>query len=322
MAIPMDMAALLGLFLDTLLYGVFFTLYCFTLFILLKKTGIKRQLLLPVASLLLCIATAHLIIDFVRALDAFIFKVDTIGASDYYANFASPLFVASTALCITQTILADAIVVWRCYMLNDRSLLVAIPGCIILLASIGEYLERYYSTIVLSRNISQPPGYYGIGSLSRAHPLSNISLADYGCIATFDTLTMVLSVTSTSLNAWRIYRTRYFVPEGFAVFLPVFVVIIESGAIYSMSILVLLLTFFIGSNAQYTMLDIITPIVGITFCLIILQVHFDVGGNSPAEKFTEARGTLTSLFRGRDVREGFSMEPMTVHITEESAFSE
>lgn len=303
MAIPMDMAALLGLFLDTLLYGVFFTLYCFTLFILLKKTGIKRQLLLPVASLLLCIATAHLIIDFVRALDAFIFKVDTIGASDYYANFASPLFVASTALCITQTILADAIVVWRCYMLNDRSLLVAIPGCIILLASIAT-------------------GYYGIGSLSRAHPLSNISLADYGCIATFDTLTMVLSVTSTSLNAWRIYRTRYFVPEGFAVFLPVFVVIIESGAIYSMSILVLLLTFFIGSNAQYTMLDIITPIVGITFCLIILQVHFDVGGNSPAEKFTEARGTLTSLFRGRDVREGFSMEPMTVHITEESAFSE
>ncbi|KAG1845962.1 hypothetical protein C8R48DRAFT_757221 [Suillus tomentosus] len=303
MAIPMDMAALLGLFLDTLLYGVFFTLYCFTLFILLKKTGIKRQLLLPVATLLLCIATAHLIIDFVRALDAFIFKVDTIGASDYYANFASPLFVASTALCITQTILADAIVVWRCFMLNDRSLLVAVPGCIILLASIAT-------------------GFYGIGSLSQAHPLSNISLADYGCIATFDTLTMVLSVTSTSLNAWRIYRTRYFVPEGFAAFLPVFVVIIESGAFYSMSILVLLLTFFIGSNAQYTMLDIITPIVGITFCLIILQVHFDVGGNSPAEKLTEARGTLTSLFRGRDVREGFSMEPMTVQITEESALSE
>jgi hypothetical protein len=53
----------------------------------------------------------HLIIDFIRALEAFIFKVDTIGASDYYSNFASPLFVASTALCVTQTILADAIVV-------------------------------------------------------------------------------------------------------------------------------------------------------------------------------------------------------------------
>jgi hypothetical protein len=53
----------------------------------------------------------HLIIDFIRALEAFVFKVDTTGASDYYSNFASPLFVASTALCVTQTILADAIVV-------------------------------------------------------------------------------------------------------------------------------------------------------------------------------------------------------------------
>ncbi|KAG2156581.1 uncharacterized protein EDB93DRAFT_1127383 [Suillus bovinus] len=281
MTIPMDTAALLGLFLDTLLYGVFFTLYCFTLIILLKKTGIKRQLLLPVATLLLCIATAHLIIDFVRALDAFIFKVDTIGASDYYSNFSSPLFVASTALLITQTILADAIVVWRCYMLNDRSLFVAIPGCIMLLASMAT-------------------GYYGIGSLSLAHPLSNVTPADYGCIATFDALTMVLSVASTSLNAWRIYRTRSFMPEGSAVFLPVFVVIIESGAFYSTSIFVLLLTFFIGSNGQYTMLDIITPIVGITFCLIILQVHFNVGGNLPAENPMKP-GVLSQAFRESEV---------------------
>jgi hypothetical protein len=67
--------------------------------------------------------------------------------------------------------------------------------------------------------------------------------------------------SDTALNAWRIYRTRCFTPESFAAFLPVFVVIIESGAFYSTSILMLLLTFFIGSNGQYTMLDIVTPIV-------------------------------------------------------------
>ncbi|KAG1757224.1 hypothetical protein EDB19DRAFT_1900765 [Suillus lakei] len=299
MGIPMDTAALLGLFLETFFYGVFLTLYWFTLFILLKKTGIQRQFLLPAATLLLCIATAHLIIDFVRALEAFIFKVDTIGANAYYSNFDSPLFVASTALCVTQTILADAIVVWRCYVLNNRSLLVAVPGCIMLVVNVVT-------------------GYYGVGSLSRARLLSNVPPADYGCIATFDTLTMVLSVTSTTLNAWRIYRTRHFVPEGFAAFLPVFVVVIESGVFYSMSILMLLLTFFIGSNGQYTMLDIITPIVGITFCLIILQVHFDVGGNSPTEKPTEARSITTTLFRERGVQEGFSMDPMTVYIAEET----
>jgi hypothetical protein len=67
--------------------------------------------------------------------------------------------------------------------------------------------------------------------------------------------------SNVGLNAWRIYRTRYFRPECFTIFLPVFVVVIESGAIYSTSILMLLLTFFIGSNGQWTILDIITPIV-------------------------------------------------------------
>jgi hypothetical protein len=38
--------------------GVFLTLYWLTLFVLLKKSGIQRQLLIPVATLLLCIATA------------------------------------------------------------------------------------------------------------------------------------------------------------------------------------------------------------------------------------------------------------------------
>jgi hypothetical protein len=53
----------------------------------------------------------HLIIDFVRALEAFIFNVDTTGADTYYSNLASPLELAKTALFITQPILADGVMV-------------------------------------------------------------------------------------------------------------------------------------------------------------------------------------------------------------------
>lgn len=299
MGITLGTAALLGLFLESVLYGVFLTLYLFMLFILLRKTGIQRRLLLPVATLLLCIATAHLIIEFLQALEAFVFKADTIGANDYYSN-SSPLLVATTALSNTQIILADAIVVWRCYVLNNRSLLVAIPGCIVLLASVAT-------------------GSYTTASLSWAHLVSNLSLADRASIITFGALTLVLNVTSTSLNAWCIYRTRRSMPQGFnAAFLPVLVVIIESGTLYSMSILSLLITAFIGSNDQYVVVEIITPIVGITFCLIILQVHFDVGGNSPAGEPIEVSGTITSPSREQGVRKGFSMEQTTVHIIKEA----
>ncbi|KAG2112104.1 hypothetical protein DEU56DRAFT_935228 [Suillus clintonianus] len=260
MGIPVDEAALLALFFEAFFYGIFLTLYLVTLFILLKKTGIQRQLLLPVASLLLCIATAHLIVDFVRALEAFIFKVDT-SADIYYSNLASPLLVASTALSNIQTILADGVVVWRCYVLNNRSPFISIPGCIVLLVNVAT-------------------GYYVSWSLAHSQSIL-MSNGVYECIVIFDTLTLLLCVASTFLNAWRIYRTRRFMPEGLGAFLPVFVVIIESGALYATNIFMLLITFFIQSNALYIMLDIVAPIVGITFCLIILQVHFNVGGNSP-----------------------------------------
>jgi hypothetical protein len=157
MGVPLDKASFLALFLQTLFYGVFFTLYWLTLFVLLKKTGFQRQLFIPVATLLLCIATAHLVIDFVRGLEAFIFKVDTTGANAYYSNLASPLDLASKALYITQTTLADGVVVWRCHVLNHRSRFVALPGCIVLLVNAGERFERCYSIIVFSRVVLQPP---------------------------------------------------------------------------------------------------------------------------------------------------------------------
>ncbi|KAG0706878.1 hypothetical protein DFH29DRAFT_797637 [Suillus ampliporus] len=255
MGIPLDKAFLLALFLETLFYGVFFTLYCLTLFILLKKTktgAIHRQLLIPVATLLLCIATAHMIVDFVRALEAFVFKANTIGANAYYSDFTLPLVLVKTAIYITQMTLADGVVVWRCYVFHNRSSLVVIPGCIAVLTN-GAI------------------GYYIVWSISRTAALSTTSGE---CITTFITLNMVIGVICTTSIAWRIYRTRRFMSDGLDVFLPVFIVIIESAALYATSAIALLVTFLVGTNGHYTVLDVIPPIVGIVFCLVILQIHF------------------------------------------------
>ncbi|KAG2138390.1 hypothetical protein DEU56DRAFT_887045 [Suillus clintonianus] len=261
MGIPLDKASLLALFLETLFYGVFFTLYCLTLFILLKKDGINRQLLIPVATVLLCLATAHLIVDFVRILEAFIFNVDVISANAYYSNLAAPLELAKTALYVTQTVLADCVLVWRCYVLHNKSLLVAIPGLIVLSAN----------AVI---------GYCIIGSLAQASNSSTVFTTGRSFITTFFTLTMVVSVTCTGLIAWRLYRTRRFMANGFVTYLPILIVIVESGALYATGVLSILLTYLSGSNGQYAVLDAVSPLMGIVFCLTILQVHFQVGGNT------------------------------------------
>jgi ABC-type Mn2+/Zn2+ transport system permease subunit len=63
------------------------------------------------------------------------------------------------------------------------------------------------------------------------------------------------------LIVWRIYRVHYFTPDASHTLLPVIIVIVESGALYATSVLGLLVTFLIGSNAQYIMQDVITAIV-------------------------------------------------------------
>ncbi|KAG1784614.1 uncharacterized protein HD556DRAFT_1302064 [Suillus plorans] len=273
--ISLPEASLLALFLETLFYGVFFTFYWLTLGTLLKKYGIQRDLLLPVATLLLCIATAHLIIDFIRALEAFVLNVDTIGADAYYSNLASPLELTKTALYITQPTVADSVLIWRCYVLNNRSLLVGIPGCIALLAN-GAI------------------GYYIVWCLSRTVTGTSVYTTIPGLITTFYILTMLISIVCTTLISWRIWRSRRCISGGSADLLPVLIVIVEGGAIYATSVLALLLAFLTGSNGQYPAMDIGPPVVGIVFCLIILQVHFRVGNNpqpsSPSKSFTNLFG--------------------------------
>lgn len=65
----------------------------------------------------------------------------------------------------------------------------------------------------------------------------------------------------TVLIARRIYRARRFVPGGLAALLPILIVTIESGTLYAISVLVLLVTLIAGSNAQCTVADIVVPIV-------------------------------------------------------------
>jgi hypothetical protein len=265
MGITIPEASLLALFLETLFYGVFFTLYWLTLFILLKKCGVQRNFLIPVVTLLLCIATAHLIIDLIRALEAFVFSVSTSCAEGYFSDLASPLELARTALYITQPTIADTVLVWRCYVLNNRSLWVGIPGCIVLLTN-GAI------------------GYYVVWCLSRASVGSPVYTIAPGFITTFYGLTMLISLICTTLISWRIYHCRRSMSGDPAPLLPILIVVIEGGALYATSVLALLLAFLTGSNGQYPAMDIAPHIVGIVFCLIVLQVHFHVGYNLRSPK--------------------------------------
>ncbi|TFY73526.1 hypothetical protein EWM64_g10486 [Hericium alpestre] len=134
MGIPLDKAEFLALFLETFIYGVFFTLCTITLIVLVRfrQSDNRRDgYLRLIAGIMLVLATSHLILDFVRAVHAFVIDRDElapIGPAAYYESLNAPLFLAKTVLYWTQTMVGDGVIVWRCYVVYGRRILfVAFP---------------------------------------------------------------------------------------------------------------------------------------------------------------------------------------------------
>jgi len=63
------------------------------------------------------------------------------------------------------------------------------------------------------------------------------------------------------LIAWRIYRVPSVTSDRSTRLLQVFIVMIETGALYAMSVLALLIAFLSRSNGKSAALNVITPIV-------------------------------------------------------------
>lgn len=266
MNIPLDKAEFLALFLETFAYGVFFALCWITVHILFwnRKDGIRTGgFLLYVALFMLVLATAHLIIDFVRAINAFLLLNPGGDSSDsadsYYGNLGDPLFIAKTVLYWSQTLCGDSVIIWRCYMVYGRQFLVIVPPILFMFPAFAA------GVIIINDWVHTAPG-------------TPIFVTETHWITTFFVVTMTINIYCTAMISWRIYSTGRF-RSGMGLrmgsLLPVMIVIIESGALYTSGIIAFLCTYLAGSNGQYPALDLITPLVGIVFCLIILQVRFN-----------------------------------------------
>ncbi|KAJ8689190.1 hypothetical protein PTI98_013239 [Pleurotus ostreatus] len=77
-------------------------------------------------------------------------------------------------------------------------------------------------------------------------------------VASFIVLTLSTNVVCTSLILYGILRIHSAVKD-FAI------IIVESAAVYSASVISLMTMYSVGSNAQYTVLDMTGPLIGITF---------------------------------------------------------
>ncbi|KAF8625050.1 hypothetical protein AX15_005580 [Amanita polypyramis BW_CC] len=160
-----------------------------------------------------------------------------------------------STLYVTQTLLGDALVIWRCYLIWDRNLFIVGFPLLLLLGSTATGIGVLYS-------------------FSKVDPEANIFVEKLQqWIVSFFSLTLATNLIGTGLVAYKLWRINHeeFRRSSRRLY-PVLLVIVESGAIYSAALLVLLILYKSDSWFQYVIVDTVRTNPGIVFSIIMYRI--------------------------------------------------
>ncbi|KAJ7255717.1 hypothetical protein C8J57DRAFT_1518008 [Mycena rebaudengoi] len=268
--IALDKASFISLWVETLLYGTYAVLFAICVHVLLySRRGPGGQgssfnwPLLTTAVAMFTMSSMHIVIGLVRGLTAFIDRNDIPdGAILYYAEIWTWINIFKQALYATNNIVADGLI-YRCYIVwGSRYKIIVVP-CIMLLAiSICAYGAVYNFSIM-------KPGQDVFAS----------NVAEWGT-ALFS-LSLATNIIVTCLIAGRIWwlaktTNKLLGSEHSDKYQNAIAIIIESGAIYSISLMTLLILYCSETNAQYIVYVAHAQITGIVPTLIIARVGLGV----------------------------------------------
>ncbi|KAJ7156517.1 hypothetical protein C8R43DRAFT_998235 [Mycena crocata] len=262
--IRLDAACFLGCMLESMGYGLFCMMAGFTLRAnFIKDRSSKRPMIIAVLALIWILSTMHWIVNVYRAYQAFIVFPE--GAVAYYDTLNLPTYTAKNVAYATLTIVADAFASYRCYVVWNRNWYIgAIPGILLLSTAAAGYGATYVFTTVEPGNVI---------FLDKIVPW----------ITAWISLTLATNVICTCLIAYRIIRSQHTVRKlnrvGNDRVSSTLIIIVESAAIYSVTLIALITSYLAGSNGQYVVIDVTISVIGITFTMILLRVSLGVSSN-------------------------------------------
>ncbi|CDO76588.1 hypothetical protein BN946_scf184868.g2 [Trametes cinnabarina] len=207
------------------------------------------------------LSVAHLAIDVVRAVEGFVvWGQKPNGTNDFYAIISSPTEVAKNVIYISMTLVADSFVTYRLFIVwNKTWWILVVPVTLLVATAVAGY-----------------GACVEIGLAKQGNAIFAENLQPW--IRSFFALSLTTNLLATILIAGRIMwsnrRVRKYRASGAAAgsHWEVIETMIQSAAIYSAALASLLGTYLAGSNAQYVCLDILQPLIGVVFTLIIIRV--------------------------------------------------
>jgi len=267
-AFPIDAAQIVGVFMESVFYGIFLVTFVSCMKTLLWKDGHVKPVrtmhykMIIAAILMFIFATMDVAFHLQHNLDAFVGAPDHQAVLDHFNDTSNWINVMKMAAYVAQTFVGDAILLYRCWVVYNRNWWIVLLPTLLWLGCTACGAMTVYIEATLDTE----------GDLLNAD-----SLAPF--ITAMLCLTLAMNALTTSLIVHRIWkvqrklnrRSAFALTEGTPL-KRVLVVLIESGLMYTLSIVILFGLYMAGHNAQYGVSNSVVQIIGITFNLIISSV--------------------------------------------------
>ncbi|KDR69732.1 hypothetical protein GALMADRAFT_77028, partial [Galerina marginata CBS 339.88] len=232
---------------------------------------VKKAMLLA-ALLMLVFASMDVAFHLRHVLDAFIyFNGDPIETFDKTSNWIN---VMKMGCFVAQTFVGDSILIYRCWIVYDRNwLVVALP---IALTSSACGVMTIHAEATLhhksGRMLNSPTLVPFITSMLCLTLATNV-ITTCMCIGynlrSWTLLGLIVHRICAIRNS---LKRRSVIVVSTSRLTSVVVVLIESGLMYTLSIIILFVLYMTSNNAQYGVSNAVVQIIGITFNLIIVSV--------------------------------------------------
>ncbi|KAF9468731.1 hypothetical protein BDZ94DRAFT_695081 [Collybia nuda] len=260
----LPLAELVGLFMESVLFGIFLVSFvaCINTLVYGRRKLITwaDRVILAVILIMAFISVWDIALFFKNVVDAFIYYTGPGGPTHVFSNLGHWVNVARGFNYGAQTLLGDSILIYRCWKVYfENWLVVAFP--ILLWFGI---LVCVIAACVIESNLGQ--------SSFTARELSPFGTG-------FVSLTLSLNIIVTAMIAYRIWQTysqsvkyiRSGSSRGHTALKRVMLTVIESGAIYSTALLILLGVFVSKNEANIPLSDSVFFSLCITMCVF---AHF------------------------------------------------
>jgi hypothetical protein len=221
---------------------------------------IVNKPLLVTAVIMFTLSTAHIIVQLVQAITAFIQYGDVPnGPHEFYASLSLPLSVLKLAIYVTNNVIADGLVIYRCYIVWGSLWSVLVVPI----------------TMLIGTTIC---GYRSVYNFSQGQNITPTTTAWGDAMFILSLLTNLLVTTLIASRIYWIGRRSNAVngPGHSQKYNYTVAIVLESGALYLAPLVILLVLFSLNLVSAYIVYAALAQIMGLAPTIIIVRVGLGI----------------------------------------------